>query len=128
MNTKISKPMTLIIILAFSLAACSGGGSGKSDEVVEAVGVGLPDGTITNLTITNGSVNFQIESTLEEQISFYRGNTSANGLTERTLLTSITDTSVSYVFDGNASGQAVVIQMVDLGDGSINVNIRLENV
>jgi hypothetical protein len=32
------------------------------------------------------------------------------------------------VWDGHPSGKAIVVQGVDLGDGSVNVNIRLEDV
>jgi hypothetical protein len=32
------------------------------------------------------------------------------------------------VFDGHSSGKSVVIQGVDLGSGTLNINIRLENV
>jgi len=32
------------------------------------------------------------------------------------------------VFDGDPSGKAVVIQGVDLGDGTVNVSMRLEDV
>jgi hypothetical protein len=32
------------------------------------------------------------------------------------------------VFDGDPSGQAIVIQGVDLGNGKTNVNIRYEKV
>jgi hypothetical protein len=31
------------------------------------------------------------------------------------------------VFDGHSSGMPIVLQMVDLGDGTTNVNIRFED-
>ena len=50
------------------------------------------------------------------------------GYTERELLTTVTDGVFSFVFDGHESGQAIVIQGVDLGDGSVNVNISFQDV
>jgi hypothetical protein len=50
------------------------------------------------------------------------------GLTERTATTAITDTTFSLVFDGDPSGKAIVVQGVDLGNGTTNVNIRYENI
>lgn len=135
-----SKLLALALVLLFTTIAClgggggnddggSGGGGGKSGEVMDAVGVGLPKGNISNLTVTGNSVNFQVDGTsIDEMVSYYRGETQGNNLTERTLLTSITDTAVNLVFDGHSSGKALVIQMVDLGEGTINVNIRLEDV
>jgi hypothetical protein len=32
------------------------------------------------------------------------------------------------VFDGHESGKAIVVQGVDLGDGMVNISIRLEDV
>ena len=56
-----------------------------------------------------------------------RARARAEGHTERTLLTAITDAAISMVFDGHPSGNAVVVQAVDLG-GSTNINIRLEAI
>ncbi|MDH5606040.1 MAG: hypothetical protein OEY93_04065 [Anaerolineae bacterium] len=112
-----------------ALLGCSGGGSSaKSGDVVDAVGVGLPDGKVSNLTISDGSVNFQVEASFEDLVSYYRNDAQSKGLAERTLLTVINDSAISIVFDGHASGKAVVIQMVTLSDGKTNVNIRLEDV
>ena len=74
----------------------------------------------------NDSINFQTELSVEETIAFYRQAFKAENLTERTLNTAITDTTFSMVFDGHASG-TIVIQGVDLGDGTTNVNIRFED-
>ena len=86
-------------------------------------------GSVSNFTdMGNGSINFQTEMSIKDTIAFYREAFQKAGLSERTINTSITDTTFSMVFDGDPSGQAVVIQGVDLGGGKTNVNIRYEKV
>lgn len=80
-----------------------------------------------NFTNLAGNVNFQTGLSLEEAMAFYRDAFTAQGYTERDLLTVTSDTTFSMVFDGHASGDAIVVQGVDLG-GSSNVNVRLEAV
>ena len=88
----------------------------------------MPD-NVSNFTNTgNGSINFQTNMSLKDTIQFYRDAFTKEGLTERTANTAITDTTFSLVFDGDPSGQAIVVQGVDLGNGKTNVNIRYENV
>jgi predicted small secreted protein len=82
-----------------------------------------------NLMADETSANFQTPGTIDELVDFYRAELiDKAGLTERDLLTVISDSTVSMVFDGHSSGMAVVVQMVDLGSGSTNVNIRFEDV
>ena len=84
---------------------------------------------VSNFTdMGNGSINFQTDMSLKDTLSFYRDTFKKEGLTERTVNTSITGTTFSMVFDGDPSGQAIVIQAVDLGGGKTNVNIRYEKV
>ena len=64
----------------------------------------------------------------EDVMNFYRDEYTSKGYKERTLLTVVSDTTFSMVFDGDPSGKAVVIQSVDLGNGSSTVAIRLEVV
>ena len=88
----------------------------------------LPD-NVSNYTDTgNSSINFQTSTTLKDTIAFYRGAFTKQGLTERTINTAITDTTFSMVFDGDPSGDAIVIQGVDLGNGKTNINIRYEKL
>ena len=61
-------------------------------------------------------------------MKFYRDVYTAKGYKERELLTVTSDTTFSMVFDGDPSGKAVVIQSVNLGNGSSTVAIRLEAV
>src|SRR3989304_4348511 len=75
----------------------------------------------------DGPINFQTDMNLTDTIAFYREAFTKLGYTERTINTAITDTTFSMVFDGHASGKAIVIQGVDLG-GSTNVHIRFEAI
>ncbi len=86
-------------------------------------------GSVVNFTDTgNGSINFQTKMSLKDTIDWSRAAFIKSGLTERSTNTAITDTTFSMVFDGVPSGQAIVIQGVDLGNGLTNVNIRYEKV
>jgi len=78
--------------------------------------------------IGDGSLLFYTKLSAEEAMDFYRDQYTAKGYTERELLTVLTDGTFSMVFDGDPSGKAVVIQSVDLGDGSRTIAIRLEDV
>jgi hypothetical protein len=82
-----------------------------------------------NITdIGDGSVLYYTKMPLEDVMDFYRDEYTAMGYEERELLTVVTDGIFSMVFDGDPSGMAVVIQSVDLGNGSRTVTIRLEDV
>jgi len=80
------------------------------------------------VNIGDGSVLYYTKLSLEDVMKFYRDEYTAQGYTERELLTVVSDGVFSMVFDGDPSGKAVVIQSVDLGDGSRTVAIRLEDV
>lgn len=87
----------------------------------------LPE-DVQNFMLIGDQVNFATSLTVEEAIEFYRGALGDMGLTERTLNTAITETTFSMVFDGHENGKAVVVQGVDLGNGTTNINIRFEDV
>ena len=78
--------------------------------------------------IGDGSLLYYTKLSAEEAMDFYREEYTALGYTEREILTHVSDGTFSIVFDGDPSGQAVVIQSVDLGDGSRTIAIRLEDV
>jgi hypothetical protein len=78
--------------------------------------------------IGDGSLLFYTKLSAEEAMDFYRDAYTAKGYTEREILTVVSDGTFSMVFDGDPSGEAVVIQSVDLGDGSRTIAIRLEDV
>jgi len=81
-----------------------------------------------NVTEAAGSLIFYTKLSLEDTMQFYRNEYTAKGYTEREALTVVSEGIFSMVFDGDPSGKAVVIQSVDLGDGSRTVSIRLEDV
>lgn len=83
---------------------------------------------VQNFTGGGGQVNFATSLTVEEAITFYREELTAIGLTEREINTAITETTFSMVFDGHPNGNAIVVQGVDLGNGTTNINIRFEDV
>ena len=101
----------------------SGGGGGSSDS-------GFPTTSDAyNITkIGDGSILYYTKLSLEDVMKFYRDTYSSKGYTERKELTVVASGTFSMVFDGDPSGKAVVIQSVDLGDGSRTVAIRLEDV
>ena len=74
------------------------------------------------------AINYQTSMTLTEVVEFYRNQFEKAGYTERKITTVINDTTFSIVWDGHPSGKALVVQGVDLGDGTVNVNVRLEDV
>ena len=76
----------------------------------------------------DGSILFFSKISLEDLMKFYREEYSGRDYTEREGSTEVSDTTFSMVFDGDPSGKALVIQSVDLGDGSRTVAIRLEDV
>jgi len=74
-----------------------------------------------------GGINFQTTMSLDDVVAFYRSTFESAGFQERDILTVINATTFSIVWDGHPSGQAIVVQGVDLGDGTININIRFED-
>jgi hypothetical protein len=81
-----------------------------------------------NVTEAGGSLIFYTKLSMEDTMQFYRNEYTAKGYAEREMLTVVSDGTFSMVFDGDQSGKAVVIQSVNLGDGSRTVSIRLEDV
>ncbi|HAE60694.1 MAG TPA: hypothetical protein DCG54_14625 [Anaerolineae bacterium] len=88
----------------------------------------VPDDAANGYDLGGGMISFQTGLSIEESLAFYRDSLEAEGYTEREINTAITDTTFSIVFDGHESGQAIVIQAVDLGSGSVNVTIRFEDM
>jgi hypothetical protein len=88
----------------------------------------LPADASDVMELTGGGVNFKTKMSIKEAIAFYREAFKKEGYTEREITTTISDTVFSIVFDGHASGKAIVVQGVVLGDGVLNLNIRFEDV
>ena len=101
----------------------SGGGGGISDS-----GFPLTADAFNVTELGDGSLLYYTKLSLEDVMTFYRAEYTSQGYTEREILTVVSEGTFSMVFDGDASGKAVVIQSVDLGDGSRTVSIRLEAV
>jgi len=132
MNRFVSILAAAIVLIA---AAACGSPSPGSTAAGAQPGAAAPDSefplpsSVSNFTQTaNGGVNFQTGLDLQTTLQFYRNALGKRGLTERSILTSTTDTTFSVVFDGDPSGNAIVVQAVDLGNGTTNVNIRYEDV
>ena len=145
-----------ITILVFSSLACQAVMGGKNEEptfpsvepntnpnVTQFVGPTESNNSNTDtttstnfpttgdaygLTEVNGTLIFYTKLSLEDTMKFYRDEYSSRGYTEREALTVVSNGAFSMVFDGDPSGKAIVIQSVDLGDGSRTVTIRLEDV
>jgi hypothetical protein len=87
----------------------------------------IPDGA-KNFTEANGTLLFQVEMSLDDAADFYLTELAAMGYNERPILTVIEESTFSMVFDGHESGDAIIVQGVDLGDGMVNISIRLEDI
>ena len=87
----------------------------------------MPDDATNVINMGDTVLNFQTKLSLDEAMAFYRDEFGKSGYTERDLLTVTSDTTFSMVFDGHKSGQAITVQGVDLGDGTINISITLSD-
>ncbi len=85
-------------------------------------------GNVINYTFVAGNTNFQTDYTFDDVLTFYTDEFTNAGYTERDLLHVVTDGVFSMVWDGHASGQQIAVQAVDLGDGTVNVNISLQTI
>ncbi len=103
-------------------------GSSGGGEETSASGFPITDDAFNVIDIGDGSVLFYTKMPQKDVLAFYRDVYTSQGYTERAILTTTSDGVFSIVFDGDPSGKAVVIQSVDLGDGSSTVAIRLEDV
>jgi hypothetical protein len=120
--------LSVLVVISLACNVLGGGGSAGGGNNRYNTKFPLP-ANVSNFTDTgNNSINFQTNLNLNDTIAFYRDALTKEGLTERTDNTAITDTTFSMVFDGDPSGQAIVVQGVDLGNGKTNVNIRYEKV
>jgi hypothetical protein len=74
------------------------------------------------------AVSYYTKLSADDVIKFYRDTYTAKGYKERQILTVVSSNTFNIVFDGDPSGKSVVIQSVDLGNGSRTVSIRLEAI
>jgi hypothetical protein len=146
---KQSRIMLAMIVLGIASLACSALAGGKTNATAPANSssgnqAGSPSTSDngggsnikSNFPVTadasnftdmgDGSILFYTKMSQADVLKFYRDAYAAKGYKERTVNTSISDTTFSMVFDGDPSGKAIVIQSVNLGNGSSTVAIRLE--
>ena len=76
----------------------------------------------------DGSILYYTKLPQADVMKFYRDAYTVKGYKERTINTSVSDTTFSMVFDGDPSGKAIVIQSVNLGNGTSTVAVRLEAI
>ena len=117
--------ITILVIASFACGAFGGGGTGSGSANSQFP---MPSDASTVQVMGNGSVNFQTSLNLKDVMGFYRDAFSKKGITERTANTVTSDTTFNLVFDGDPSGNAIVVQGVDLGNGKTNVNVRYEKM
>jgi len=138
-----ARVFAVILVLVLASLACQGltrgGGDSstappsKSEPAQESGGeksdYGFPV-TKDAYNVTDfgeNSIIYYTKLSMDDVMQFYRDEYEAMGYSERKLLTVVSDTTFSMVFDGDPSDKAVVVQSVDLGDGSRTVSIRLED-
>ena len=86
----------------------------------------MTDDAFNVIDVGDGSLLYYTKMSGDDVMNFYRNEYISRGYTENELLTVVSDGVFSIVFDGGPDDRAVVIQSVDLGDGSRTVTIRLE--
>jgi len=150
-RTRVLLVLVVLVLASLACQAISGGGgndlpipsdpgdSNPSDVPTKESGSNDGGGTSDsgfplttdayNITDVGGdTVVFYTHLSLEEAMQFYRDEYTAAGYTERELLTVVAEGTFSMVFDGDVSGKAVVIQSVDLGDGSRTITISMQDI
>jgi len=105
-----------------------GASSDPTQDVIMTSEFPMTSDAYNVIDIGDGSILYYSKMSLEDVMKFYRDEYTSRGYTEREILTVVNGGVLSMVFDGDPSGKAVVIQSVDLGDGSRTVAIRLEDV
>ena len=103
----------------------SSSGGGNADT--SASGFPITADAYNVIDVGDGSLLYYTNLSQEDVLKFYRDEYVSRGYTERALLTVVEEGVFSIVFDGDPSGKAVVIQSVDLGDGSSTVAISLQD-
>jgi len=82
----------------------------------------------TNVTkISDESIMYFTKASIDEIKAFYQKELTAQGLTERTILTIAEKGTLNLVFDGSANGKALVIQGTEV-NGSRTVSVRYESI
>jgi hypothetical protein len=80
------------------------------------------------MDLGDDAINYQTPMKLDDVVAFYRAEFEKASYDERDITTVVNDDTFSIVWDGHPSGKAIVVQGVDLGNGTTNVNVRFEDV
>jgi len=138
-NKKSILVIAIILIASFACSLISSGDKGTgacgNGQSSSSSGSGkyntefpLPPKVENFMELGENAINYQTPMKLNEVVDFYRDEFDKAGYAERDITTVINDDTFSIVWDGHPSGQAIVVQGVDLGNGTTNVNVRLEDV
>ena len=97
---------------------------------VEAIPADFPmtQDAVNLANIGDGSLVYQTQMSIEDVMNFYRAAYAAKGYIERKELTTVSNGNFKIAFSGDPGGQAVVVQSEDLGDGSLLITVRLEDI
>ena len=79
-------------------------------------------------SIGDGGLVYETQMSINDVMKFYRAAYAVKGYVERKELTTVSEGNFKMAFDGDPSGQAVVVRSEDLGDGSLLITVRLEDV
>ena len=147
-HTRIYLAIGALVLASLACQALTGGGSRDADDVPSSNDSGTQptqetnnnnnSSVVTDFPMTSDAFNvvevgddsivYYTKLSAEDAMKFYRDAYAAKGYTERETSTVVAEGTFSMVFDGDPSGKSVVIQSVDLGDGSRTIAIRLEDV
>lgn len=107
--------------------APAAGDSSSSSETTVSTSFPMTDDAY-NVVEAGGSLIYYTKLSADDALEFYRDEYESMGYVEREILTTTGNGMFSVVFDGDPGGKAVVIQSVDLGDGSRTIAIRFEDI
>jgi hypothetical protein len=114
----------VLVILVATAQACNALNT-RQDSISD---LPLP-GQVRDFTkLSDEMVTFGTDMSMDDILVFYQDMFSKKGYTERTQLTSSSETAFGVVFDGHASGKEFIMQGAVLPDGSSTVTIRLRDI
>jgi hypothetical protein len=133
--------LAVLLIVTLACGASGGGEGAESESSGNAPSSGGSGSVKTDFPLPRkydnlmetgpreAGINFQTPMSIDEVMAFYREEFGDKlGYTERDYLTSQTESTFQLVFDGHPRGLPIVIQGVDLGNGTTNVNVGFEDV
>jgi len=126
-NSKQILLATLLCITPFLLTACTKTSDVNLEKSKIKSEFPVPQDVKNVTNLDNSVINFQTKLGIKESMDFYKSEFTKLNLTERTITTSVTDTTFSMVFDGSSNGQAIVVQGVTI-ENNTNISIRYEKI